>query len=107
MGSTFVDALEARALLSAPVATVQSFAVTAVTMTVVVSYTSDTGIDPASIGLDDIGAAGPRWTRYPFAATIVSQGPNQIVARYQIRSVPVGPYLLWDNGTHNLGIFAG
>jgi hypothetical protein len=105
--TSFFDVLEPRALLSAPVATVQSFAVTAVTMTLVVSYTSDTGIDPSSIGLDDIAAAGPRWTRYPFSATIVSQGPNETVAKYVIRSVPVGPYLLWDNGTHNLGIFAG
>src|SRR5438874_2424888 len=66
------EGLEARALLSAPVASVQSFAATATTMTVVVQYTASAGIDPASIDYNDLGVTAPDGTERVQAGTIES-----------------------------------
>src|SRR5437763_1497826 len=95
------EGLEARALLSAPVASVQSFAATATTMTVVVQYTASAGIDPASIDYNDLGVTGPNVSRFAFAQ-IVSQQATQTVVRYAFGNTGI-----WPNGTYNLGIPAG
>jgi hypothetical protein len=100
--------LEARAMLSAPVATVQSFALTADTMTVVVSYASDTGIDGSSILTTNLGVTGPQVSGFAETATILSQQPTETVVRYLLRSgVPWLVHDAWAHGTFNLGIPAG
>jgi hypothetical protein len=98
------EALEPRALLSAPVApvaTVQSFAVTAATISVVVQYTASAGIDRASIDGDELGLTGPNVSRLGYPQ-VVSEQSTQIVVRYSFGHL--GP---WPNGTYNLGIPAG
>jgi len=105
MGPTSLfDVLEPRALLSAPVAAVQSFAPTVAGMSVVVRYTASAGIDPASISYYGLGATGPGVSRFSSYATVLSQQPTQTTVRYDIICYP---YSLWPNGTYNLGIPAG
>lgn len=106
------EALEARALLSAPVATVQSFTLTASSMTVVVAYSADDGIDPTSIGgLRGLGMTGPNVSMYDPYPEIVSQQPTQTVVRYgfSMGEFRQGNFVpsLWTNGTYNFGIPAG
>jgi hypothetical protein len=102
------EALEVRALLSAPAAAVRSFAVTADTMTVVVSYASDNGIDASSIGWWDIGVTGPGASTFAESTRILSQQPSETVVQYLLRSGPqYQSHGAWANGTFNLGIPAG
>jgi hypothetical protein len=98
------DALEARTVLSAPVASVQSFALTADTMTLVVAYDADTGIDPSSIDTYDLGVTGPGVSRYSESATIIDTQGTRTRVQYVLRSGPAGTdHDLWPNGAFILG----
>ena len=101
--------LEPRALLSAPVATVQSFAVTADTMTLVVRYDADTDINTSTIDPTDAGVTGPSGvSRLAESATITSHQTGSAVVAYVIRRANAGTdHDLWPIGNYNLGIAAG
>jgi hypothetical protein len=106
MNSLF-DVLEPRVLLSAPVATVESFSYAADTMSVWVRYSADTGIDESSIDPNDMVLAGPGLVRHADEVSAHRQGAD-IVAWYRLRRAPEGvPHDQWPNGTYNLGIPAG
>jgi hypothetical protein len=108
MESRFFESLEARALLSAPVATVRSFALTADTMTLIVAYDADTGIDQSSIDTHDLGVTGPGVSTYAESSTILSQQATQTVVRYLLRNGPPWQsHGLWPVGAFILGIPAG
>jgi hypothetical protein len=106
--NSFFDALEPRVLLSAPVATVESFRLTADSMTVFVRYSADTGIDRSSIGSDDLVLTGPGLVRRPGQGQPVqSEGPD-VIAYYSFSRDPQGlAHDAWPNGTYNLGVLAG
>ncbi len=97
------EALEPRALLSAPIATTHSFRWNATTLTTVVRYTADTGIDLASIGNDDFRLQGPNGdVRFAQSPTKELQQDGSVLATYTFTNPTI-----WTNGRYNLGVVAG
>jgi hypothetical protein len=105
----YFDALEPRSLLSAPVATVESFAFSAGMMSVGVRYSADTGIDFWSIDPGDLVVTGPGGLALRSnMAYRLPQGPTDAVVRYVVHNGnPANPYQQWPSGTYNLGIPEG
>jgi hypothetical protein len=106
MDHSYFESLESRALMSAPVATVQSFGVTPDTMTLVVRYEADTGIDRSTIGTGDVGVTGPNVSRFAESAAVVSGNATSATVRYVLRRSGEGDHDQWPIGTYNLGIAA-
>jgi hypothetical protein len=104
----YFDALEPRTLLSAPVATVESFAFSADTMSVGVRYSADTGIDFWSIAPGDMVVTGPGGLALRSDSVYrLPQGPNDAVVRYAFHYGGANPHPQWPSGTYNLGIPEG
>src|SRR5262245_58064917 len=109
MHCDFFEALEGRALLSAPVAAPQFFSVPAESMTLVGRYSASTGVDASSIDPNDTVVTGPGGlARLAESATMVSQDAGSATVRYVLRSGPAGvEHSMWPNGTFNLGVPGG
>jgi hypothetical protein len=95
--------------VTAPTATLAAGNITTAggtTQTVTVTYADAAGVDPATIGNDDITVTGPGGTLTVTGVTFNADNPRSVVATYTV-AARGGSWDGPDNGTYNIAVAAG